>query len=611
MQTYDGDVFWKNGIKDSVFLSFSSADKEKALLFIQAMDRMSLNHFAMYRPDGSEANKSGFNHQNAGEEALKRTCVFVWLMSKVSMDSSEVLAEVRKAIESGINQFEGAEYVPWIFVSLDKGCDVRSLSNDLKKEFGFTSQMISSPFYDLAPSSSEAQLEVKKITKEIQQRYVLLRAKGLQHFVDSKNNARKFSNILIRSMSKKNIIKKIDDDIKECAEGNTSNLLEMHILTNELNTYDKNEFSCIAISNNLLGPCTFDKGYCPSEKGVKYFYYMTKENINEQYSGSKGFRTKIESFLRKDKFSRQTIIDAIKKRYYAMENLVDWTFRMSSMTLDAFIIQLGVDKQEDSEVFEFIENEIVGNAYTRVSHFDYSQKFSFPTAFLSWLKGEDCSAPTLRVVEKFILFVDRILFKMESSEQTKNTATPERRHLKVLLSHWRALYVLGKWQRGEIESWPYRLGERFIVKDGAFLLDELKGMPPFKNNEIAFDWLYYNEDDESAPYKTSDALVEAALANLYCIEVDENKMDLCYSFAFMMVEDGYPECTWYTCGTYEEKNLNPFLSDPNDMQTFVTSDVTGDPKEYKEAFKYLIKVNHREQELKEAGSQFYARYIDV
>ena len=591
MHTYDGDVLWKEGIRDSIFIVMNGNDKEAALPLIRALHGLNLNHYAMFHPDGTNENKAGIDHRTASAEAMKRTCLLIWLLSNDSINSSAIDNELKMASENGLGEFVGNDLSPVMLFSVAPGISIRNVENDLKKIINLDNNKICDPL------GGEGSDEFKKTIASIQERYVKLRSAGLKKLLDEKTNARKFSAILSKSMSPMNDIKRIEDDIKDCAEGETDDLVEMHVLTNELVSYDGNPYSCVAIANNLLGPCAEDGHYYPSKKnyGAKYFYYMTKRCKNEQFSD---FKDKIEHYLKKDRFSRQEILYEIRKSYYNNLRLSDWIGAISTTDAHTFILQLGLNKK-DSDAIQAAVDILTDAGCVE------NGRFSFPAGFLNWVKGEKINPRMIDTAKTFIKAVGDVidLIKEQRCEPTFDFIKLTHRYL-----DWTALFALAEWQLGKVE-WPLSIGNKKL-NCGDDLLDFLKKLPPFANNDLIYNWMSFSEEGDGVPFELPDELVQEALANLYCIEVDETKMDLAYSFAFLMTRHS-PQCTWYTTGRYIDNSMRPFFSTADrDRETvMVTSYTTEHHQEYVDAFTYLIKINGKEEELERANSCFYDKYL--
>ena len=83
--------------RDLIFTSISSTDKAVALRLVKRFSAANVKQWCMYYENGTDRNISGDVYPETISSAISHSCIFVYLMSKRSLESEEVMKEIGRA----------------------------------------------------------------------------------------------------------------------------------------------------------------------------------------------------------------------------------------------------------------------------------------------------------------------------------------------------------------------------------------------------------------------------------------------------------------------------------------------------------------------------------
>lgn len=109
---------------------------------------------------------------------------------------------------------------------------------------------------------------------------------------------------------------------------------ELHIITNELDNYDKTVLASMAISANILGLRQVEGDvYCPATNGVKYIYYCPSECV-ESFSK---FKVRIANFARRDPSSRREVDGWLRRNFSRRNRLMKKLMQLNGKSPEDFV----------------------------------------------------------------------------------------------------------------------------------------------------------------------------------------------------------------------------------------------------------------------------------
>lgn len=363
---------------------------------------------------------------------------------------------------------------------------------------------------------------------------------------------------------------------------------ELHIITNELDNYDKTVLASMAISANILGLRQVEGDvYCPATNGVKYIYYCPSECV-ESFSK---FKVRIANFARRDPSSRREVDGWLRRNFSRRNRLMKKLMQLNGKSPEDFVNTLF--RVDDIH----LKNELVG--YCANSSLFVDGSFIIKKGIENWLQGSEKDA-ALRSAKELNDFLCEILAKA----QKENIIIYKRDVTIEYLSHCIcSLYSLSEWQLGRIALTDNEREKlfQFVFDDVAhddFDWDGIKEQ--FEN------WLSPNDNNFCAELSVPKEIIQTAIdKNLVFIEVDSD-IPLSYSWCFFISPNGNQNAiAWYVTA---EKNTNGSLSSDNTVFMYKTSDLS-EMQQYTKGYATLINHNQKIQDTLRGIKSLILNYI--
>ena len=597
--------------RSRTFCSFSSLDKDIALMLINRLKEMKINYWAMYTDSGKDTNIGGENYERIIHEQLSHACLLIVLVSKNSLASVEVKKEIDFVKNEKTN--DCTHPTVKIYPIIIDDTDEKDIPTDYFDSDEVDVTKIIMRRFNL--NSKDKVLDV--ICEEIKEQYVRSIVDNAAQKIQLIRNSNKFIDLLNLCIKQDCDTNLVSEDIKNTTEIEHSGENEVHVLSNEMRNYDYNTYSLMIIASNLLGDPIKTKNvfeFRPSREGSKYFYYVTKEYKPE----ADIVLAEIKRFIKKDKDSRLKVTSLIRHDFCERTKLQ--TFFQNNFAdkkIEEILDIYGVDTSVDNLIKEKIENIFEtdpASGYFTIKNNGgrISEVFSIPVDFLTWLNGEKpISSVESRntVVNNFIEFLRQFRDSLENvGEPDINTQLFDM--LKYHVKNLEYLQKLEIWQNG---SYMKPSESKKIVN---LLLNETDSNVDYIKKDYLHleSWMNFSYDEDGNAIEIPDEVVDKAFENCHLIIVDDFNNDnkkllkLCYSFALFITKEGLTGA-WYTTG-----KSTTLINDSNTY--LVTTYEIKSPKdpgynELKEAFRYLIDVNPQaKQELIKAKSKIFNYFIN-
>lgn len=572
------DLLEKANIKQNqLFISCSNKNFEVIAEFIKMVSEEDIAFWCMYDKNGKQVNHSGIDYKEAIDKALSHACSFVCFLSEDSIVSPEVQEELIKVAKLKKDNNITIHPVFMDGLSFD---DVNAQKLNVKSEFLIKYNLPSdATIADLGIISSNSignflgREKLHQVFNNIAYTYYLSMLTSITDKYTKSIEAQRFCNLMNACIKHPCCAKTISTDIKYSDEINESHKLqELHILSNELMSYDCNPYSCMIIATNLLGNRVEapdgQRPYYPEKYGVKYYYYCTEEYLST-YEDQ--VREKITSFLRKDINSRKEVIDIIKGEYSRELDLVEYFKTFDLKCVADLVKKFNLSSQSViEELNELFDNE---PDLTTINRKRRTVCIKQPSTFIRWLKGQ--KNYDRKSIYKYIDLMNniKIVIKREDNDAVnKDLLTEFQDHIQDLI------YMR------ELEEWQYDGKEVRSVKQLVKLLLD----PNNSNDDEKFpklvQWLCTDMSDE----KMLDLCVEQAMKNLYFITVnDDELLQLCYSF-IIYIQTDKTTAMWYTTGYSQNTDAS------NGEGTVIVYEIPEGSVENKQvidAYSYMISIN--------------------
>jgi len=557
--------------RDSIFTSISSKDKESALRLIKVIEEMHLNHWCMYYENGRDRNISGDKYPEVIANALSKCCVFLMLVSKHSIVSTEVKKELTQVTEGAKkDKFNSLKIIP-IFLDDITNEDI---PDDIAELSGITPHVIVRRMNENTTDAG-----IKDICEEIRSQYLSAIFDSIHNNYEKEKNAQKFVNLMNACVKNKCIAQTVSEDIKESNEISAERLKELHVLSNELIEYDCNTYSCMVIASNLLGNETIRNGkkvYEPLKSGVKYFYYYPEAIKSECQIAF----NKIKGFVVKDLNSRREVVRLIRREFCFRNKVKTFFLGLNNMTQADFIKQYHIVDENDRAEFDklFAEND----TQTYFAYSDEDDIFQIPEEFFMWLLGDVDKYSYDNIVQTsymFIGFLGRFVNLLENAHDINTVSFNSlRRRYQYLVK----LQRLEEWQMGKItisKAESKRLVNYLLDYSSDSVFKSEKKFPRLSN------WMEFEYDEQGKIVPIDKEIINEAYSNLVGIPLKErSELRLCYSFALFISESSM-NGAWYSTGQKEQDGII------HDM--VMTYNIERQSKIFEqlmEAFEYLVSI---------------------
>lgn len=573
----DGMAKQLNLERYKIFVSLCSADIEKVRDIIDSLESLDVCYWSMYYSNGQERNFGGDKFESEINRQISRTCLMMPILSKNSLASSEVLKELKSYSEMVAVSNNKLQIFPIAIEDISYG----DLPDSIKSLHIIEKDTLIRYFNkDTAPV----------ILKEICRKYLSALLENVNYAHSKMVDSRIFVDLMNYCIGKECIARSVNDDIKSCDEVNPAMLKEAHILTNELNNYDCNTYSCMIISSNLAS-----KDHTGKNAGVKYYYYCPREYVKESWEP---FQNKIRSFIKKDNSARQEVANMIRREFCLRNKMSDYFRSFDNMKkkdlLNKYHIVIGKDVKTFDDLLMSDDNAF------SISYDDYDEDiYSVPENFIKWLEAEYDGGVTERAAKadayRFIGFLEKFVAILNDVMDVNPILVNEiNRYCKYCVK----LRDMERWQLREI-----KLDAQDARKIINYTLNsknaEEKGACPFPK---IGNWMQFNYDADGVEIEVSDKDVEDAMRNLYCLPLSpEMSIEPCFSFVFF-INTNSASASWYSTG------INSATSSSSD--TVIVYDAENDEyRKFASAFCYLATLDERIRSvLVRSDSELLARY---
>ena len=559
------------GIQRSmIFTSLSSKDKPVALRLIKKIEEMDLNHWCMYDENGRERNISGDVYTEVISRMLKKCCIFLMLISKDSLTSSEVKREIAEVTYTAYNEKHSKLKIIPVLIN---DTSEKDIPEDVIKISGITSEVI---VRRLTQDTTENELD--EICSEIRAQYIATILENIQLNFIRNNDSQIFLNIMDRCVKQKCSVESISNTIKQSREVYTDSLRELHILSNEMLEFDSNPYTCTVMASNLRGNEVIinkKKTYDPETQGVKYFYYYP-ENCEAELQTT---FEKLKSFILKDAKSRREVLSLIRKDFCFRNKIVSFFSEFNDMTQVQFIEHYHIVDKSDCQKFKLLFDDNETQFY--FAYADEDDIFQVPDEFLAWLNGDTDRFTYNNVIEvsyQFISFIGKFVDLLENCTDINKVS------FESLKKHYQFLTKLQKmeeWQAGNILL-PTAESRRLVN----YLLDYTAGSTRKRTRKFPkiANWLSVEYNEDKSLKQLDKEIAEKAFSNFVPIPLKPtNALKLCYSFE-LFIEDAMLTGAWYSVEQYDpSKNDSMVFSYEIDRKSALFEDFIS-------AFKYLIQI---------------------
>ncbi len=560
-----------------IFTSLSSKDKTVALRLIKRLEEMDLNHWCMYDINGKERNISGDVYTEVISKMLKKCCVFLMLISKDSLCSSEVKREIAEVTYTAYNEKHSKLKIIPILIN---DTSEKDIPEDVVKLSGITSEVI---VRRLSANTKETELD--EICNEIRSQYIATILENIQQSFIRNNDSQIFLNIMDRCVKQKCSVESISNTIKQSREVFTDSLRELHVVSNEMLEFDCNPYCCTVIASNLRGNevvVNKNKTYDPETQGVKYFYYYPESSESEYQTTFE----KIKSFILKDTKSRREVSSLIRKEFCFRNKIVSFFSEFNDMTQMQFIEHYHIVYDTDLTRFNLLFEDNETQFY--FAYADEDDIFQVPDEFIAWLEGDDDRFTYNNMIDvsyQFIDFVGNFVELLEGcTDINKVSFESLRKYYQFLIK----LQKMEEWQSGNIKL-PAAESRRLVN----YLLDYTVGSTRKRTKKFPkiANWLSIEYNEDGSIKKLDNDIAEKAFNNIIPIPLKPtDALKLCYSFE-LFIEDALLTGAWYSVEQYDSaKNDNMVFSYEINRKSEIFDDLI-------DAFKYLIEIEPNVKEV--------------
>lgn len=553
-----------------IFTSLSSKDKKVAMPLIRKIEQMGLNQWCMYDENGKERNISGDTYTEVISKMLKKSCIFLMLISKDSLSSVEVKREIEEVTYTA--QTEKYSKLKIIPVLLNDTSE-KDIPEDIVKISGITSEVI---VRRINENTKEAELD--EILSEIRAQYISTILENVQCCFAKNKDSQVFLDIMDRCVKQKCSVDSISNTVKKSREVFTDNLRELHIISNEMLEFDSNPYTCTVMASNLRGNEIIKdnkKTYEPTTQGVKYFYYYPDSCEPELQTTFK----KLKSFIMKDQKSRREVVGLIRKDFSYRNKIITFFSDFNDMTQNQFAEHYHIVDEEDYKKFKELFDDNETQFY--FAYADEDDIFQVPDEFFAWLSGDAerfTYDSVIEVSSKFISFIGKFINLLENCKDVNKLS------FESLKKHYQFLIKLQKmesWQAGRIKM-PTAESRRLVN----YLLDYTMGDTRKRTRKFPkiATWLDVEYNEDGSIKQLPQDIAEKAFENFIPIPLKPNDaLKLCYSFE-LFIEDVMITGAWYSVELFDgEKNDNMVFSYEFDRRSEIF-------ESFIDAFNYLFEI---------------------
>lgn len=564
--------------KYKIFISFCSADIDKVGDIIRGIESLDVCYWSMYYENNVQRNYAGDKYEKEINAQIEKTCLMIPVLSKNSLASPEVLKEMKSYADMLSVSNNRLQIFP---LAIDATIKYDNLPDSIK-----SLRLIEKDTLIRYFNSSNA----SEVFKEITRKYLSALLENIKQANEKMVDARKFVDLMNYCIAKECISRSVSDDIKSCDEVNPNTLKEAHILTNELNNYDGNPYSCMIISSNLAA-----KDINGNNAGVKYYYYCPEDYIRESWEP---FQSKVKSFIKKDNSARQEVANMIRKEFSARNKIADFFKSFDNIKKkDLFQKYHIVISDGIKEVDALLSSD--ANAFTVSCDENDDDIYAVPENFYKWLSAE-YGGGTPEVIAKqdaykFIDFIDEFINIINRTMDVNQVLVTELiRYSKYCVK----LRDMERWQLREIKLDAFEAKKIVNYTLNAKFADDKLSCPFPK---IA-NWMQFKFDSNGNEIEVTDEEVDTAMKNLFCFPIKKSmRLEPCYSFVFF-INNNSASASWYSTG------VNAATSKSGD--TVIVYDAQNDEyKKFAQAFCYLATLdNEIYNMITRSGSELLVRY---
>ena len=595
-----------NSQRSKCFISFSHMDSEIANRFNKCLNDLNVKVWAMYERTGKDANKGGDDYKKEIDKKAHESCIVVILVSHRSLVSDGVKDEL-EVFRGQLNDCTHPviKYYP---VIIEEGIHNEDVKPYMIEDPETNPSNIIAKKY--LPNNDPDDKQLIAICEEIKEQYICSIIENSANRIKLIKDADKFSDLLNRCIKHDCDAREVSEDIKNSPEADRSGENEIHVLTkNDMKAYDINTYALMVIAGNLLGEpieegktITFD----PENNGTKYFYYVTKDYLQE----AKFVMDALKKFIKKSDDARQQVAEYIRKDFCKRNGVLEFFERIfEEKTKDQILTDLGVDKESDIALFDPLFEEAMDRGYFayKNENSEFVVRFKLQDEFISWLNGEiglSNFKKQQKVVSDFISFLNKFMDLLKGCSETNVKVSTPYKRLKEETKNLERLQQVDKWQNRSLNLKPF---EAKMIVD--YLLTH---SPKDDSNKRVFphlqSWLNFSYDEEGNIVDIPDEIVEKAFKRCRLVTVSDfddpytgsRLLKLCYSFVLFITKKGI-DGAWYTTGSHYAKGDG----EVNLVTTYSIEDApTEEHAGLIDAFKYLLEVNPSAKKiLEEAGSK--------
>lgn len=560
-----------------IFISLCSADIDKVRGIINGMESLDVCYWSMYYGNGQERNYGGDKYENEINLQIAKTCLMIPVLSKNSITSVEVLKELKSYADMAAVSNSRLQIYPIAIEDIS----YRDLPDSIKSLHIIEKDTLIRYFN---PSTST------EILKEVCRKYLSALMENINYSHKKMVDSRIFVDLMKYCIGKECIARSVNDDIKSCDEVNPAMLKEAHILTNELNNYDCNTYSCMIISSNLAA-----RDPDGNVSGVKYYYYCPEDYVKESWEP---FCAKIRSFIKKDNAARQEVANMIRREFCLRNKVSDFFRSFDNLKKKDLLNKYHIVIGKDVKAFD---NLLMSddNAFS-IAYDDYDEDiYSVPENFIKWLEADYGGGTSERVAKadayRFVSFLEKFVAILNDVMDVNPILLNEiNRYCKYCVK----LRDMERWQLREIKLDVPESRKIINYTLNSKSTDE-KGACPFPK---IGNWMQFSYDEDGEEIAVTEEEADRAMRNLYCLPLSHDLcIDQCFSFVFF-INNNSASASWYSTG------INSTTSSSSD--TVIVYDAVNDEyKRFARAFCYLSTLDTSiKSVLTRSNSELLARY---
>lgn len=504
-------------MKDKIFLSMASEDKEFAINLLRQARKVRLDIWAMFTEYGDNRNLMGDDFIKNEREVLNNTAIFILLYSKKSVYKTEVKREL--SIYRELKK-KNPKQIHFIGLCIDPEIETVHDMDDSVKDLFVESRIMGlyNDFFNVDGSFNQETMH-QKLIEISSKRYEKMALWYQQELMDIKMSYI-FYDLKHEYMKLDCIVRSVSEDILDSSEANIDNMKEFHILTNEANNYDYTTVSTMIIARNLLGRPKYHENkviYDPKTNGLKYYYYIPEANYND------GIRSRLKNFINRDKTSRGEVALWLIKLYAKNQNLVE-----KLKILKENPIRFDFDETMDQMLISSMNCAIENNKVI----------VDVPNWFIRWI-GPEWDANLNQITYERLNKIKGLL-KIYNTVIEDNQNKSD--YFNDIYDDIRMITKFYLWQTGELE-----LSILDVNKYRRVFIPKKLGNNDNLNFSIFESWINDIELKVSQSVDIPENIIQEALNNYYVFKLKKQDIiKLTHSFILNIPKRGPIESSWYT-----------------------------------------------------------------